>query len=168
MNEVVIRSGRISFNASDPDGSAPQFGKYVLDPTSKLIPVLYPGVTVPPSRATTAAIFLDRHHRPEQAEARASGRDDPTQHVDRPDAVASQNRLGLLAGQERRLPQRPPSDRANVTDIDAGAGQEDSFTPAFNHAPNNAVLTDGVDSNDKPFTAFPYVQRPESGYDSLK
>src|SRR5262249_22577079 len=50
VNEVVIPLGKKDhFNASEPADDA-QFGSFVLDPEpARLIPVLYPGVTVPPA-----------------------------------------------------------------------------------------------------------------------
>jgi hypothetical protein len=170
VNEVVIPLGKKDrWNASKPYNDA-QFGKYVLDPElSKLIPVLYPGVTVPSKpRNDLAAIFLtgitdlNKQDRVRPAEMiRLNTSIAPTPY-------GSQNRLGLLAGQNDGFPNgRRLID--DVTDIELRAlAGGTPFTPAFNHAPNNA-LTDGVDSNDKPFlTAFPYVPAPKSGYDSHK
>ena len=60
VNEVVIPLGQKDrFNASEPRDDA-QFGSFVLDPEpARLIPVLYPGVKVPPApRNDLAAIFL--------------------------------------------------------------------------------------------------------------
>ena len=142
----------------------------MLDPElSRLIPVLYPGVTVPPKpRNDLASIFLTGIMGLNKQKQRAAGGDDPTQHVDRPDAVRAAEPARSPRRAERRLPQRPPPDRRRDGHRAPGAGRGTPFTPAFNHSPNN-VLTDGVDSNDKPFlTAFPYVPAPKSGYDSHK
>ncbi|MFP5299538.1 MAG: DUF4331 family protein, partial [Actinomycetota bacterium] len=60
VNEVVIPlSHKDVFNASEPRDDA-QFLPFVLDPEpARLIPVLYPGVGVPPApRNDLAAIFL--------------------------------------------------------------------------------------------------------------
>ena len=79
-------------------------------------------------------------------------------------AIASQNRLGLLAGQNDGFPngRRLVDD---VTDIELRAlAGGTPFTADFNVAPNNA-LTDGVDANDVPFlSAFPYLGTPHQGY----
>jgi hypothetical protein len=170
VNEVVIPLGQKDrFNASEPYDDA-QFGKYVLDPElSRLIPVLYPGVTVPPKpRNDLASIFLtgiqglnkQKNVRPAEM-IRLNTSIAPTPY-------AQQDRLGLLAGQNDGFPNgRRLID--DVTDIELRAlAGGTPFTPTFNIAPNNA-LTDGVDQNDKPFlTTFPYVPSPTSGYDSHK
>ena len=77
---------------------------------------------------------------------------------------ASPNRLGLLAGQYDGFPNgRRLTDDVVDIELRALAGGT-PFTPAFNHAPNNA-LSDGVDANDKRFLAeFPYVAGPFHGY----
>ena len=170
VNEVVIPLGQKDrFNASEPRNDS-QFGKYVLDPElSKLIPVLYPGVTVPPApRNDLASIFLtgvdglNKQHNVRGAEMirlNTSVAPTPYDH---------QDRLGLLAGQNDGFPNgRRLID--DVTDIELRAlAGGTPFTPDFNHAPNNA-LTDGVDHNDKAlFKTFPYVPGPKSGYDSHK
>jgi hypothetical protein len=83
-----------------------------------------------------------------------------------PTPFASQDRLGLLAGQTDGFPNgRRLID--DVTDIELRAlAGGTPFTPTFNVFPNNA-LTDGVDGNDVAFlTSFPYVAAPHSGYDA--
>src|SRR5262249_45672474 len=136
-----------------------QFGSFVLDPEpSRLIPVLYPGVTVPPApRNDIASIFLTGIpdlNQPQGVVAsemiRLNTAIKPT--VSDPNA---QNRLGLLGGDTDGFPngRRLVDD---VTDIELRAlAGGTPFTPSFNVAPNNA-LTDGVDANDLPFqTHFP-------------
>ena len=82
-----------------------------------------------------------------------------------PTPFASQNRMGLLAGQSDGFPNgRRLID--DVTDIElqavAGATPLGACNGQF---PNNA-LTDGVDANDMPFlTTFPYVPLPNQGYE---
>jgi len=168
VNEVVIPLGKKDrWNASVPRNDA-QFGKYVLDPElSKLIPVLYPGVTVPPKpRNDLAAIFLtgieglNRQKNVRPAEMiRLNTSVAPTPY-------AHQNRLGLLAGQNDGFPngRRLVDD---VTDIELRAlAGGTPFTADFNKAPNNA-LTDGVDANDVAFLeVFPYLAVPHQGYSS--
>jgi Domain of unknown function (DUF4331) len=165
VNEVVIPLGlKDRFNASDPDHDA-QFGSFVLNPEpARLIPVLYPGVKVPPApRNDLAAIFLTG----------IEGLNKPT-HVIASEMLrlnmaiapsASPNRLGLLAGQLDGFPngRRLVDDVVDI-ELRALAGAT-PFTPAFNVFPNNQ-LGDGVDQNDKPFLpTFPYVALPFPGYE---
>ena len=55
----------------------------------------------------------------------------------------------------------------DVTDIEIQAlAGATAFSPDFNISPNKD-LSDGVDSNDQPFTgSFPYLAAPANGYDS--
>jgi hypothetical protein len=168
VNEVVIPLGdKNIFNGTPPHQDA-RFGKYVVDPElARLIPGLYPGVTVPHApRNDLVSIFLtgidglnkQRHVQPSE-QLRLNTSIPPT-------PWASQDRLGLLAGQQDGFPNgRRLGD--DVTDIELRAlAGGTPFTPSFNHAPNNA-LTDGVDHNDVPFLQhFPYVGTPHSGYDT--
>jgi hypothetical protein len=166
VNEVVIPLAKKDlFNASKPVDDA-QFGAFVQDPEpARLIPVLYPGVTVPPApRSDLVAIFLTG----------IPGLNQPT--VVKPSEMirlntsipptppALQNRLGLLAGQKDGFPNgRRLGDDVVDIELQALAGGT-PFTPAFNHAPNNA-LTDGVDHNDEAFSShFPYLAQPHQGY----
>jgi hypothetical protein len=168
VNEVVIPLGdKNIFNGTPPHQDA-RFGKYVVDPEfARLIPVLYPGVTVPPTpRDDLVSIFLtgidglnkQQHVQPSE-QIRLNTSIPPT-------PFAQQDRLGLLAGQQDGFPngRRLVDD---VTDIELRAlAGGTPFTPSFNHAPNNA-LTDGVDHNDVQFLQhFPYVGTPHSGYDT--
>jgi hypothetical protein len=170
VNELVIPLGQKDrFNASEPIADA-QFGSFVLDPEpSRLLPVLYPGVTVPAApRNDLASIFLTGIpglNQPAGVVAsemiRLNTAIKPT--ITDPNA---QNRLGLLAGDMDGFPNgRRVADDVTDVELRALAGGT-PFTPGSNVAPNNA-LTDGVDTNDKPFqTHFPYLASPTSGYDS--
>jgi hypothetical protein len=168
VNEVVIPlAEKDTFNNSRPVNDA-QFGQFVLDPEpARLIPVLYPGVSVPPApRNDLASIFLTGIpglNQPDDVQASEMIRLNTSIN---PTPFASQNRLGLLAGQNDGFPngRRLVDD---VTDIELRAlAGGTPFTPQFNVSPNNA-LTDGVDANDKPFlTRFPYVSLPTSGYEA--
>ena len=165
VNEVVIPlADKNRFNASDPADDA-QFLPYVLDPEpARLIPVLYPGVGIPPTpRNDLVAIFLTG----------IAGLNQPP-HVKPSEMIrlnmafapsAVPNRLGLLAGQNDGFPNgRRLQDDVVDIELRALAGGT-PFTPAFNIAPNN-ILTDGVDANDRAFlSAFPYVAVPAQGYD---
>ena len=167
VNEVVIPLGKKDrFNASDPQDDA-QFGTFVADPEpSRLIPVLYPGVKVPPApRNDIVAIFLtgipglNQPPKVKPAELIRLNMGVPPTPLDKQDP------LGLLAGQTDGFPngRRLVDD---VTDIELRAlAGGTPFTPAFNISPNN-ILTDGVQANDKPFlSSFPYVATPHQGYD---
>jgi hypothetical protein len=167
VNEVVIPLGKKDrFNASDPTDDA-QFGKFVLDPEpARLIPVLYPGVTVPAApRNDIATIFLTGIPGLNQP-AKVT----PSEMIRlnmgvAPTPFARQNPLGLLAGQTDGFPngRRLVDDTPDI-ELRALAGGT-PFTPDFNKAPNN-ILTDGVQRNDKPFlSSFPYLATPHQGYD---
>jgi Domain of unknown function (DUF4331) len=166
VNEVVIPLGKKDrFNASDPADDA-QFGRYVLDPEpARLIPVLYPGVTVPAApRNDLAAIFLTG----------IPGLNQPP-HVVPSEMIrlnmaiapsANPSPLGVLGGDLAGFPNgRRLAD--DVTDIELRAlAGATPFTPDFNKAPNNQ-LGDGVNANDEPFLhQFPYVGTPHQGYAS--
>lgn len=164
VNEVLIPLGKKNlWNASRPSDDA-QFAGYVRDPEpARLIHLLYPVISVPPApRADLEAIFLTGIPGLNQPAAVA-----PSDWLRLNMAIppsASPNRLGLLAGQSDGFPNgRRLGDDIVDIELRALAGGT-PFTPAFNHAPNNA-LSDGVDANDKAFlTSFPYVARPHSGY----
>jgi hypothetical protein len=165
VNEVVIPlADKNKFNASQPRNDH-QFLPFVLDPEpARLIPVLYPGVSVPAApRSDLVAIFLTG----------ISGLNQPP-HVTPSEMIrlnmgfapsSSPNRLGLLAGQNDGFPNgRRLMDDVVDIELRALAGGT-PFTPTFNVSPNN-ILTDGVDTNDQPFlSTFPYVAVPSQGYD---
>ncbi|MET1001043.1 MAG: DUF4331 domain-containing protein [Acidimicrobiia bacterium] len=168
VNEVVIPLGQKDrFNASRPKDDA-QFAANVTDPElARLIPVLYPGVNVPPApRNDIASIFLTGIadlNQPAKVQASEMLR---LNTMTPPTPFASQDRLGLLAGQNDGFPNgRRLID--DVTDIELRAlAGGTPFTPDFNVFPNNA-LTDGVDANDKPFLqSFPYLASPHQGYEA--
>jgi hypothetical protein len=168
VNEVVIPRGKKDrFNASRPYNDA-QFAPFVLRPEpAGLIPVLYPGVTVPPAPRTADIVPIFLTGVPglnKPAKVRPSEMLRLNMAIE-PTPFASQDRLGLLGGQNDGFPngRRLVDD---VTDIELRAlAGGTPFTPAFNHAPNNA-LGDGVDANDLPFLpSFPYLATPHQGYD---
>jgi Domain of unknown function (DUF4331) len=168
VNEVVIPLGKKDkFNASKPTGDA-QFLPFVQDPEpSRLIPMLYPGVKVPPTpRKDLVSIFvtgIDGVNMPKNVKGGEMIRLNTSTPTT---ALGSQNRLGLLAGQNDGFPngRRLVDD---VTDIELRAlAGGTPFTADFNISPNNA-LTDGVDANDVAFlSAFPYLASPHQGYDT--
>jgi hypothetical protein len=165
VNEVVIPLGKKDrFNASDPLGDQ-QFAQFVVNPEpARLIPVLYPGVKVPPSpRNDLVAIFLTGIaglNQPPNVR--------PAEMIRLNMAILPSgipNRLGLLAGQSDGFPNgRRLGDDVVDIELRALAGGT-PFTPSFNVSPNN-VLGDGVDANDKSFLpAFPYVSSPTPGFE---
>jgi hypothetical protein len=165
VNELVIPLGKKNrFNASEP-GDDQQFLRFVQDPEpARLIPVLYPGINVPPApRDDLVAIFLTG----------IPGLNQPP-NVTPSEMIrlnmgfapsSSPDRLGLLAGQNDGFPngRRLVDDVVDI-ELRALAGGT-PFTPDFNVPPNN-LLGDGVNTNDKPFlSTFPYVAVPSQGYD---
>jgi hypothetical protein len=166
VNELVIPLGqKDKFNASEPRDDA-QFLGLVQDPEpARLIPGLYPGVTVPPApRSDLVAIFLTGIPGLNQV---ANGK--PSEMIRLNTAIpvtGSPNAMGVLAGDNQGFPNgRRLADDVVDIELRALAGAT-PFTPPFNRVPNNS-LGDGVNGNDKPFlTAFPYVATPTAGYDS--
>jgi len=168
VNEVVAPLGaKDAFNASKPADDE-QFLPAVENPeVAGLIPMLYPGVTVPEGpRDDIVSIFLTGIpdvNQPEDVQ--------PAEMIRLNTAIAptpldQQDRLGLLAGQNDAFPNgRRLVDDVYDIELRALAGGT-PFTPDFDRAPNNA-LTDGVDANDVPFLgSFPYLAPPHQGYES--
>jgi hypothetical protein len=170
VNEVVVPLGmKDKFNASEPEDDA-RFGSFVLDPEpARLIPVLYPGVTVPPApRNDIAAIFLTGIpglNQPDNVQASELIRLNYALKPTSSDPNA-QNRLGLLGGDNDGFPNgRRLADDVVDIELQALAGAT-PFTPDFNKAPNN-LLGDGVDRDDTPYQGtFPYEAPPIQGYES--
>jgi hypothetical protein len=165
VNEVVIPLGQKDrFNASVPAKDA-QFLSFVQNPEpAQLIPVLYPGVTVPPApRNDLVSIFLTGLP---GLNMYPNGK--PAEYIRLNTAIppsAHPSALGVLGGDTGGFPNgRRLAD--DVTDIELRAlAGATPFTPQFNKSPNN-ILGDGVDTNDKPFlTTFPYEASPWQGYD---
>jgi hypothetical protein len=165
VNEVVIPLGQKDhFNASEPSDDA-QFLGFVQDPEpARLIPVLYPGVTVPAApRNDLVTIFLTGIpglNQPANVKPSEMIRLNTSTPV-----AASPNPLGVLAGDVQGFPNgRRLTDDVVDIELRALAGAT-PFTPAFVKSPNN-VLGDGVNGNDMPFlSSFPYVATPHQGYD---
>lgn len=169
VNEVLIPlKDKNKWNGSVPSKDG-QFLEYVQDPElGRLIPVLYPGVTVPDTPrddlVTVALTGIPNLNQPADVTPSEQLR---LNMAIPPTPFAEQDRLGLLAGQTDGFPNgRRLGD--DVTDIllRAIAGGY-AFTPDFDVAPNN-LLGDGVDSNDVPFSStFPYLAAPHQGYASI-
>jgi hypothetical protein len=166
VNEVVIPLGKKDrFNASKPTGDS-QFLPFVQDPEpSRLIPMLYPGVNVPAApRDDLVSVFVTGIADVNMPKNVKGGEMIRLNTSIPSTPFASQDRLGLLAGQNDGFPNgRRLID--DVTDIELRAlAGGTPFTPDFNVSPNNA-LTDGVNANDVAFlTAFPYLAAPHQGY----
>jgi hypothetical protein len=167
VNEVVIPLGQKDrFNNSDPVNDA-QFLAFVKDPEpARLIPILYPGVSVPPApRDDLGAIFLTGIPGLNQpAGVKPAEMIRLNMGIAPTAAVGAGNRLGVLGGDNAGFPNgRRLEDDVVDIELRALAGAT-PFTPAFNVFPNN-VLGDGVDTNDLPFnTTFPYLASPHQGY----
>ena len=154
VNEVVIPRGmKDRFNATKPNFDD-QFAGFVLNPElANLIPVLYPGVTVPTSvdaglglggREDIATIFLTG-----------------IPGVNKPSYVKPSEMLRVNTSMATSS---FPNGRAladDVTDVEIRAlAGATPFSPAFNVSPNKD-LSDGVNANDRPFMAtFPYLASP--------
>lgn len=157
VNEVVIPRGQKDrFNATKPNFDD-QFAGAVLDPElGKLIPVLYPGVTVP----TSVDAGLGLGGREDLATIFLTG----IPGVNKPSYVKPAEMLRINTSVAAS---GFPNGRAltdDVTDVAlrvvAGATP---FSPAFNVSPNKD-LGDGVDANDRTFSAtFPYLASPNEG-----
>lgn len=166
VNEVVIpRALKDAFNAlhiKDDSVALP----VVLDPeAARLLAALY-GIDVPPPpRNDLVAIFLTG----------IEGLNKPTFVMPSeqlrlnlfvaPTAIGAGNRLGFLGGEAGGFPngRRLIDDVVDIT-LQAAVGGT-ALTPAQNKAPNNQ-LGDGVNTNDRAFTAtFPYLASPHQGFD---
>src|SRR6266550_3674878 len=155
VNEVVVPLAfKDYFNGSEPGGDLPLFNtndtfkNRILDPeAAKLIPVLYPGVTVPPApRNDILSVFLtglDGLNKPPNVVPAEMLRVNLATPV-----TATPNRMGALAGDNGGFPNgRRLADDIVDIELQVVAGV---LVPAFNKQPNNQ-LTDGVDANDSPF-----------------
>jgi len=168
VNEVVIPLGQKDrFNASEPRDDA-QFLGLVQDPEpARLIPGLYPGVTVPPApRSDLVAIFLQGLpglNQPPNVKPSEMLRLNTS--IAAPASISAGDPMGVLAGDNAGFPngRRLVDDVVDIA-LRALAGAT-PFTPPFNKVPNNS-LGDGVNANDRPFlSAFPYVATPHQGYE---
>ena len=172
VNEVVIPLAfKDFFNTAEPSGDLPLFNanetfrNRVLNPeAASLVPVLYPGVTVPAApRNDILAVFLtglDGVNKPPAVVPSEMLRINLSTPV-----TASPDRLGAIAGDAGGFPNgRRLADDIVDIELRVVAGV---LVSGFNKSPNNA-LTDGVDANDVPFTnTFPYLASPHQGYESV-
>jgi hypothetical protein len=181
VNEAVLPLAlKDAFNSLDP---SQDFALYtsntpagnllkssVLTPElGTLIPVLYPGVTVPPPpRNDIQEVFLQGIPGLNEMSAGYT----PAEYLRLNTAIAPTagvcqgKRMGALAGDNAGFPNgRRLEDDVTDAALRVIAGGY-VLTPSFNHAPNNK-LADGVDHNDrKCLASFPYMANPWSGYRS--
>jgi hypothetical protein len=167
INEVVVPIGqKDKFNATSPADDLKNFGTYALNPE--------------PARLLNALFKLGvkESNRTDIVQALLTGVPGLTQIGNKPAApsdtlkinlgvapTATPNRFGVLANDLAGFPNgRRLAD--DVTDIElrviAGA-----LLPA-DQGGKQIPLGDGIDQNDKPFTAsFPYVASPNNGFGGL-
>jgi hypothetical protein len=162
INEVVIPLGKKDqFNRTKPHEDAKRYGKFALNPeVARLMNALFPGVVNAPERNRTDIV-----------QALLTGIPNLTQIGSKPTAAdtlklnlgvppnPSPNRFGVLANDTAGFPngRRPVDD---VVDIEV------RVIAGFLMG-NKKALGDGVDQNDKPFSAtFPYLAAPTVANDS--
>ncbi len=154
VNEVVIpRAMKDKFNATKPNFDD-QFAGSVLKPElGALIPVLYPGVTVP----TNVDAGLGLGGREDLATIFLTG----IPGVNKPSFVkpAEMLRINTSVAASSFPNGRNLTDDVVDTALRVVAGAT-PFSPAFNISPNKD-LGDGVNANDNPLSAtFPYLAAP--------
>jgi hypothetical protein len=176
VNEVVVPLAfKDVFNFSRPDGDG-RFLSVVTDPEMVgLINLLYPPVIDAPTsgRSDLVTVFLTGIPGVNQLPI-VTGSEMIRLNMNIAPS-ANPNRLGVTAGDNAGFPNgRRLLD--DVVDIELRAlacsygvvNQSQAFGPCtsnFNAFPNNAI-TDGLDANDRPFTAgFPYMAEPWQGYE---
>jgi len=171
VNEVVMsRQFKDIFNTTIPDGdeklfnTVPAFKKLIVDPNlAKGMKKLY-GVDVPPApRNDLVEVFLTGvkgKNQPPKVQPAEMLRLNLAVPVTSPSAI---NRLGVIAGDLGGFPNgRRLADDVVDAELRVVAGV---LVPGYDKAPNNA-LTDGVDTNDRPFLdTFPYVALPNSAFE---
>ncbi|MEO8190427.1 MAG: DUF4331 domain-containing protein [Acidobacteriota bacterium] len=163
INEVVVpRAFKDQFNATQPKDDA-QYAGPVLDPeVPKLLKALFNinSPAAPRNDLLNLVLgFPGLTRRPNEVVA-----DELRLNVAvYPTPRASASRLGLLANDIGGFPNgRRLGDDVVDIELRVLAGV---LVTGFNVSPNNA-LGDGVDGPDSPYlTGFPYVARPNSGYD---
>ena len=175
VNEVVVPLAfKDAWNFSRPDGDS-RFGAAVLAPEPvRLINALYPPVVNAPEsdRTDLVAVFLTGIPGLNQLPTVVASEMIRLNMNVAPSS--SPNRLGLVGGDTNGFPNgRRLID--DVTDIELRAlvcsyGAVGTVGPCdasiYNVSPNKD-LTDGIDANDKPFTAnFPYMASPFQGYEA--
>jgi hypothetical protein len=176
VNEVVVPLAfKDVFNFSRPDGDGRFLGAVTAPEMVGLINLLYPPVIDAPTtgRDDLVTVFLTGIPGVNQLPI-VTGSEMIRLNMNIPPS-ANPNRLGVTGGDNAGFPNgRRLLD--DVVDIELRAlacaygvvNQSAAFgpcTPSYNQFPNNAI-TDGLDANDRPFTAsFPYMAEPWQGYE---
>jgi hypothetical protein len=162
INEVVIPLGKKDqFNRTKPHQDAKRYGRFVLNPeVARLINALYPGVVNAPERNRTDIVqaLLTGIPNLTQIGRNPVPADTLKLNLGVPPS-SNPNRFGVLAGDNAGFPNgRRPAD--DVVDIEV------RVIAGFLQG-NKKALGDGVDQNDKPFSAtFPYLAAPTAANDS--
>lgn len=170
INELLIGTGsKDLFSRSQPKDDS-QFANFFLDPLlARVLNALYAGAVAIPEPPRTDLLPLVTYAPPIAAAGTPAG---PVADLLRLNTgvaatpIASQSRLGLLAGDGAGFPNgRRPGD--DVTDIAARAvAGVLTGDPAFSGFPNNSI-GDGVNTNDVPYSSvFPYMGIAHSGRNS--
>jgi hypothetical protein len=162
INEVVIPLGKKDqFNRTKPHEDARRYGKFALNPeVARLMNALFPGVVNAPEKNRTDIV-----------QALLTGIPNLTQIGRKPVAAdtlklnlgvppnPNPNRFGVLANDTAGF----PNGRRLVDDV---VDIEVRVIAGFLMG-NKKALGDGVDQNDKPFSAaFPYLASPTAANDS--
>src|SRR3954471_15096235 len=160
VNEVVIPLGKKDmFNRTQPQNDAKNYGAYVVKPElAHLMNVLFNLGVKETGRTDIVTALLTGIPGVTQISSKPAAADTLKINLGVPPS-ATENRFGVLAGDNAGFPNgRRLGD--DVVDIELrviGGFLIDHKLP----------LGDGVDQNDKPFSAtFPYLAAPTSGYDS--
>lgn len=153
---------------TDPSPTGQLFQSSVLTPElATLIPILYPGVTVPPGpRTDIQTVFLTGIPGVNEMTAGYT----PAEYlrlntgIAPTAAICKGKRMGVLAGDVAGFPNgRRLEDDVTDAALRVVAGGY-VLTPDYNVSPNN-ILSDGVAYNDRGCTpSFPYMGEPWSGY----
>jgi len=185
VNEVVVPLAfKDTWNFSRPDGDG-RFAAAVLAPEpTRLMNLLYPPLidTETTNRQDILAIFATGLRLPDGSNFNQLPTVNASEMIRLNTGIAptaDASRLGVLAGDLAGFPNgRRLAD--DVVDIElralaCGYGAVGDLVfqvsgncnpDTYNRAPNNA-LTDGIDGNDKAFTAtFPYMAEPFQGYEA--
>jgi hypothetical protein len=180
INEVVIPLGQKDrWNMSDPMSDMRFLGRYTAPEVTRLENALYPVLDDAPEtgRGDLVAVLLTGIPGLNFTGERKADLLRLNTGIPPSGPAGSGNRLGALAGDFAGFPNgRRLED--DVTDIDLRAfacGYGPVVGPLVasfcggngNRTPNN-LLGDGVDGNDRPFTAdFPYLGIPHQGYEHV-
>ncbi len=172
VNEVVIPlAKKDAFNASSPAGDG-QFASFVLNSDlAAKINAVYAGIVTPiptTGREDLVTVFLTGIPGLNQPPNVVASEQLRINLSIKPASCGSVMRLGVIAGDNCGFPngRRLGDDVTDVAVRAVACGYGFNLGPCVDSAPNN-LLGDGVNQNDKAFTAgFPYVASPVSGFAS--